>query len=300
MKISIRPGKYVVAVSGGVDSASLLHALSKKDDLELLVAHVDHGIRKDSRADAKFVESLAKQYGLKFISTELTLGSQASEALARARRYEFLNKVREDNKADAIITAHHQDDLIETAMINMLRGTKRRGLSSLKDTKFIRRPLLQITKQKILEYAEKHDLNWREDPTNTDESVLRNYLRRNVLAKISSKQRENLLQNIKTAEVTNEEIDELISQAGQKYVSYTKDAVKMDRSWYIMLPEKVRLEYLLNSIRHFAQNHDVSTKQLIGLDLMARTATYGTQHPISKDLELAIEPHNVLVKAKTL
>lgn len=290
----------MVAVSGGVDSASLLHALSKKDDLELLVAHVDHGIRKDSRADAKFVESLAKQYGLKFISTELTLGSQASEALARARRYEFLNKVREDNKADAIITAHHQDDLIETAMINMLRGTKRRGLSSLKDTKFIRRPLLQITKQKILEYAEKHDLNWREDPTNTDESVLRNYLRRNVLAKISSKQRENLLQNIKTAEVTNEEIDELISQAGQKYVSYTKDAVKMDRSWYIMLPEKVRLEYLLNSIRHFAQNHDVSTKQLIGLDLMARTATYGTQHPISKDLELAIEPHNVLVKAKTL
>jgi tRNA(Ile)-lysidine synthetase-like protein len=131
MKIQLPKGRYVVAVSGGVDSVVLLDALSKLPNLELVVAHLDHGIREDSIEDRRFVASLAASYGLVFEYGEGRLGSGASEATAREARYNFLRGVKMKHDAKAIITAHHQDDLIETAILNMLRGTGRKGLTSL-------------------------------------------------------------------------------------------------------------------------------------------------------------------------
>src|SRR5437764_343012 len=126
-----KPGKYVVAVSGGVDSVALLDMLARSDDLKLVVAHFDHGIRKDSAKDRKFVEDLAKNYDLPFVYEEGHLGSGTSEAVARGARYDFLHRVKKSHGAQAIITAHHQDDVLETAIINLLRGTGRKGLTSL-------------------------------------------------------------------------------------------------------------------------------------------------------------------------
>src|SRR5438445_4950610 len=115
-----KPGSYAVAVSGGVDSVVLLDILAKRDDLELAVAHFDHGIREDSVEDRHFVEGLAKNYGLPFIYEEGSLGPKSSEAEAREARYKFLRQAQKKAGAKAIITAHHQDDLLETAILNML------------------------------------------------------------------------------------------------------------------------------------------------------------------------------------
>lgn len=167
--------KYIVAVSGGVDSVVLLDMLVKNKQAELIVAHFDHGIRKESEEDKKFVENLAIKYGLKFESKREELGENASEEKARNRRYDFLKNLAKKYDAQ-IVTAHHSDDVVETIAINVMRGTGWRGLAVM-DSETLR-PIIDMNKTQILDYAKKHKLSWREDPTNEDEKYLRNKLRK--------------------------------------------------------------------------------------------------------------------------
>jgi tRNA(Ile)-lysidine synthase len=169
--------KYVVAVSGGVDSVVLLDMLAKKED-ELIVAHFDHGIRPDSANDAEFVRTLAERYGCVFETTREELGADASEELARDRRYAFLNSIAKKHNA-TIMTAHHADDIIETIAINMIRGTGWRGLAVL-GSPSIERPLLDMSKAEIINYAKANGLEWREDSTNQDTTYLRNDVRQKL------------------------------------------------------------------------------------------------------------------------
>lgn len=169
--------KYVVAVSGGVDSVVLLHILvsGRFGQHELIVAHFDHGIRPDSMDDAAFVRQLAADYELPFEMRREELGQNASEEKARDRRYAFLRSVAKKHKAK-IMTAHHADDMVETIAINVTRGTGWRGLAVL-DSSDIERPLLDKTKAELLVYAKDHSLTWREDSTNKETKYLRNDLR---------------------------------------------------------------------------------------------------------------------------
>ena len=169
--------KYIVAVSGGVDSVVLLDILANQPDTELVVAHYDHGIRDDSGQDATFVADLAKKYGLPFISEKGELGSRASEEKARDGRYAFLRSVAKKQSAN-LATAHHADDVIESIAINLSRGTGWRGLAVL-DSDVIR-PLTGMNKSEILDYAKKHKLKWREDSTNSTDVYLRNRIRSKI------------------------------------------------------------------------------------------------------------------------
>ena len=119
MNIDVQPGKYVVAVSGGVDSMVLLDLLVKKSNgSEFFVAHYDHGIRGDSAQDFELVEDVSARYKLKLFSEQGKLGPNTSEDTARQKRYVFLNQVKKMVNADAILTAHHEDDLIEDIIIH--------------------------------------------------------------------------------------------------------------------------------------------------------------------------------------
>jgi len=215
MKIDLEPGVYIVAVSGGVDSASLLYLCSKlKGDYKFIVAHFDHGIRKDSAKDRLFVETLAKKYGFGFIYGEGKLGSNASEEKARDARYRFLWKVKIDSKADAILTAHHQDDVLETMIMNLLRGTGRKGLSSLESRGGIVRPLLHKTKSELVEFAKAKKLEWVEDETNKETKYKRNDIRLNVVPKLSRQQRDQLIELWFEAKDRNRVMDQLLDDIG--------------------------------------------------------------------------------------
>lgn len=166
--------KYILAVSGGVDSVVMLDMLARQPNLQLIVANFDHGIRDDSAADATFVIELAKKYGLPFEVKREELGERASEEMARNRRYDFLRSVAKKHDA-RVVTAHHGDDVVETIAINLSRGTGWRGLAAM-DSDIVR-PMTNVMKSEIINYAKKHGLIWREDITNASDAYLRNRLR---------------------------------------------------------------------------------------------------------------------------
>lgn len=165
--------KKILAVSGGIDSVVMLHMY--RDDSDAIVAHFDHGIRSNSNEDCAFVERLAASYNLPFFAKHAKLGSDCSEETARSARYDFLKSLAKEQNGQ-IYTAHHRDDLIETVIINYLRGTGWRGLAPLHNPDIVR-PLIHMSKNDIYKYAAEHDLRFREDQTNSDDTYLRNRVR---------------------------------------------------------------------------------------------------------------------------
>lgn len=182
---------------------SLLHMMHVKNDAKYIVAHFNHGIRSDSNRDEELVRETAKKYKFIFEVGHGMLGADAGEAAARKARYEFLGSVQKKHNAKSIITAHHQDDVIETALINLVRGTGRRGLNSLKDENHLERPLLNKTKKQLYDYAKIYSLNWREDSTNSDTDKLRNLLRKTLDSTTASKKQALLREVDKVAEINN-------------------------------------------------------------------------------------------------
>lgn len=282
-----KPRSYVVAVSGGVDSMALLHVLYMKAlqnrDWKLTVAHLDHGIRDDSNEDRELVQAVAKQHDLPFVYKEAGLGAGTSEAKAREVRYKFLQDVRAASGAEAIITAHHQDDVLETAIINILRGTGRKGLSALKTQTDIVRPLLKVSKKELVAYATDNGLDWREDSTNDDATYLRNYVRRKLLTQFNEKARQQLLAHINETGKVNDELDSMLTD---NLIKHT-DSGAIDRVWFSQLPHEVAREVMAswlraNDIRSF------DSKTLERLVVAAKVSGTGKTYPVLSGHHLII------------
>jgi len=283
--MNIAAGKYIVAVSGGVDSVVLLDMLvgqSKETvlpKLDLVIAHFDHGMRPDSAEDAKFVAGLAESYGLPFEFERVELGADASEDDARAARYDFLKRVQQSHRAVAIITAHHEDDVLETAVINMLRGTGHRGLHSLKSRSEILRPLLHLKKADILECAKAHNLSWREDSTNQDIKFLRNKIRLDVIPKGGAEWRTKMLWHIDKAsslgQKLDSEIDTLLGHAMRS------GQARLSRSWFVKLPHALASEVIVALLRRL-KVADIDKHLVERLTLQIKTAKPGKKLDIDK------------------
>lgn len=277
----LEPGKYIVAVSGGVDSVVLLNMLSKLPEVDLVVAHFDHGIREDSAKDKEFVEKLAKNYGTPFVSETAALGPDSSEATAREARYEFLYKVMGEQKAKSIVTAHHQDDVLETIIINLSRGTGRKGLSPMTTRPGIVRPLLEYSKAQILDYALAENLKWREDSTNTDTKYFRNYVRLHVIPKMTEQQKRELLDGAKFSHKRNEEIDELINVLMSEHQND-----EFNREGFVVLPHNVAGEVLAQLLRK--NNLAFDRKNIEKLVVALKTLPAGSRVPISGGVYFAV------------
>lgn len=316
--------KIIVAVSGGVDSVVLLDMLvhqildlrsknldeasnSKTQDLppriSFVVAHFDHGIRKDSGEDAKFVEGLAKKYGLQFEFGHGKLGADTSEAEAREMRYDFLRQCCKKYKALGIVTAHHQDDLIETAIINLLRGTGWRGLAPMEqapESKFqiandyqlqntkcrVLRPLLGTTKQELVNYANKHKLTWREDSTNSNQDFLRNYVRLTLLQaalKADPSFNEKILTLIEKTRKIRLQITDEISELISTYQLPTNN-YQISRYQLIMWPDLVANEVIYSVLVSLDSDWHPQRVQVERVLHFVKTAKSGKQLQVSKHL----------------
>lgn len=286
-------GTYVVAVSGGVDSMVLLDLLKDRPGVKLIVAHYDHGIRPDSHKDRELVRSVAKKHGLTFVQEKGELGSQASEAKARSKRYAFLNKVKSASNSKAIITAHHQDDVLETAIMNMLRGSGRKGLTSLKSTDGLLRPLLSFSKDQLREYANEQALLWREDETNTDIKHMRNYIRHRVLPRFSDGQRAQLVILLENLRETNKELDQHI--LGLLHIQPAIDEI--DRQWFIALPHGIAREILHAWLtRHKVR--DINKKMIERLVVAMKTAKTGQYVDVDHNYKIHIKKQVLALKPR--
>jgi tRNA(Ile)-lysidine synthetase-like protein len=283
MRIDIKPGKYVLAVSGGVDSMVLLDLLAKMPDIELIVAHFNHGMRDGSSEDEKLVAQKARELGLDFEVGYGRLGNNASEETARKARYLFLYEVQNKHKAKAVITAHHQDDLIETALINLLRGTGRKGIVSISTNKQVIRPLLACSKQEIIEYAKKNKLDWREDPTNSQTVYLRNALRDRLHQNMTRGHRQELICNIEIVAKIDNLLDYEIATLSQSIC----DGKLINRAGFTSIPIDLGNELIAYWLR---QNNltDYDKQTINRLNMALRTYKQASLCPVKKDLELII------------
>lgn len=286
--ITLEPGKYVVAVSGGVDSVVLLDLLQQTENVELIVAHFDHGMRHSSEDDALFVGQLAKTYRLPYVTERVELGASASEAIARKARYNFLQRVKSQQQAKAIVTAHHQDDVLETAVINIIRGTGWRGLSSLRSTAEVRRPMLHMPKAEILEYAHSHGLKWREDPTNASVQYLRNRVRQTMLPKLSMSERQELLALIVRQSELRQQIDAMVLQ------STPDEATTFKRMALITLPKEVSKELLSAAVHHLTGGR-VEQHMLHRMWLFAKVARPYKTLQITGKIAISVQKSTVVV-----
>ncbi|MBS3766183.1 tRNA lysidine(34) synthetase TilS [Candidatus Bipolaricaulota bacterium] len=185
----------LISVSGGIDSTVLLHVLSdlkEEFELELSVAHLDHGIRGQASArDAEFVRKEAKKMGL-----DSTIGKRPVEEVseeknlsleeaAREIRYEFLSEVSEDLNSDYVALGHNRDDQAETILMHVIRGSGLRGLGGIEEVRgsYIR-PLLKTSREEIKDYASAEELDYRRDGTNRDTSYTRNRIRHELIPEL--------------------------------------------------------------------------------------------------------------------
>lgn len=269
----------------------LLELASKlpKDSYKFVVAHFEHGIRKDSLEDLYLVQKTATSHNLPFVFDHGELGSGASEAKAREARYKFLYRVKQASQAGAIITAHHQDDVIETALLNLQRGTAGRGLGSLQSSAKLIRPLLGYSKKDIQDYANKHKLDWREDSTNTDTKYKRNKIRHKLVPKLTSEQRQELLKMIADSQKQHKEIDKLLPDVSADY---------LDRGLFTKLPHSVAREVMTRWLASHGVS-DISKPKIEKLVTAAKTLQIGKKVDVDKNNQIYIEKTKLALVVKT-
>lgn len=214
---SLPEGRLVVAVSGGVDSMVLLHQLRfiARRGEDLVVAHLDHGMRGESARDALWLRGVCTAWAIPF-HTARAESAPGSEEEARLLRYEFLEDVRVKVGAGVILTAHHADDQVETVLFRILRGTGLRGLAGIPPRRgHLVRPFLGTHRGEIAEYASRWAVPFREDPTNHDSRYARNALRHRVLPlaveSVAAGSRSALLRLARNASRAQEELEALES-----------------------------------------------------------------------------------------
>ena len=181
----------LVALSGGLDSTVLLDLL-RRTDLEVAAVHIDHQLRPSSTEDAAFCRRLAATWGVPLVVEPLDVAHRGStQENARIQRYAAIARVAQRLGLDTVVTAHHADDALETALLNFRRGTSARGLSALvaptrapipswPDLELVR-PLASTSRDQIRAYAAQQGLDWHVDPTNEECDYQRNRLRHDVL-----------------------------------------------------------------------------------------------------------------------
>jgi tRNA(Ile)-lysidine synthase len=191
-----RPHRYVIALSGGLDSAVLAHALAatrERHGKSLLAVHVDHQLNPGSGDWTAQCRRLADTLGIEFIAESVSVDSAYAgglEAAARKVRYEAL--ALHTGGGDWLLSAHHRNDQAETLLLNLMRGSGPAGLAGIGQltpfaSGWLARPLIDVSRVALQAYAKQHELHWIEDPSNEDLRFDRNYLRHAVLPSLEQR-----------------------------------------------------------------------------------------------------------------
>lgn len=198
----------VCATSGGVDSMSLLHILlNYKKSLKIICAHVNHNLREESFEEYEFVKEYCYINNVVFEGTIFDKNVNGNfESESRKKRYSYFDEIVNKYSAKYLLTAHHGDDLIETILMRIMRGSTLDGYSGFsiisdRNNYKIVRPLIYMTKEELYNYSRENNIEFREDKTNISDKYTRNRYRHNVLPYLKQ---ENKNAHLKFLKFSNE------------------------------------------------------------------------------------------------
>lgn len=268
------PGNYVLAVSGGVDSMTLLDLFAENSEYDVTVAHFNHGWSDSADAFEALVKEAAARHSLPFFSQKKVV--PRSEAAAREARYGFLFDILDNVEAQAIVTAHHHDDLIETMTLHSQRGTGRKGLTPFSEV--IERPLINLPKSQLIEYAIDRGIEWAEDSSNQDLRLKRNQVRH----QLHPSQKAQLAQIHKEAKPLNQQIDRELAEL----FLILDDQATANRSEMRALDIDVLTELIVAMIRAAQPDAEVHRRSIEALAVDLKTGRLKGPRALSNSLSV--------------
>lgn len=257
--------KIAIALSGGVDSIVLFHLLvtEYKDSYkELVVFHINHGLREESYEEAGFVEKFVKDFDVKFYKEELNMSDlerdshTSEEMLARELRYQAFNKMAKLEGVTKLLTAHHKNDQVENILMRLLTGRSiDHSLAICEEIEMaglnIYRPLLNSLKAELEEYAKEKNLHYYVDATNFDTDYTRNNIRHNIvplLNDINSGSFDNLINFANYYQNINNNLKKAILSNKDNYIfSRDKDKISLVKDKFLELNEE-EMYFLLKDL----------------------------------------------------
>lgn len=260
----------IVGVSGGADSLALMYGLNTLG-FNLVIAHLDHGLREESAQDAQYVADLAAKFSLPFVSERFDVqriaaqSGQSIEEAAREVRYQFLFTQAVKHQAQAVAVGHHADDQVETVLMHFLRGAALPGLSGMAyrrvmpawdDSIPLVRPLLSLWREDIETYLAQTGLDPRIDLTNQDTTYFRNRLRHELIPELENYNptiRQVLWRMSDVLRSEDQFLDVLTNQAWESiFISKARGRIELDRQKFLACRKAIRrrvLRYAVSILR---------------------------------------------------
>ena len=311
-------GLVVVAISGGTDSLALLHVLHQLAGtlgIQLHAATFDHQLRGEFSADdVRFVEETAQMWGIPVTSGRANVRQIAAaqgvgiEVAARQARYDFLARVVREVGASCAAVAHHADDQAETVLMHIIRGAGVEGLSGMAlsspmpghpDIALIR-PFLAVTRAQIEAYSHQHGLQPREDATNKDTAIPRNFIRWETLTHLETLNpsiRRALVQLADIARVEHDYIEQQLQQVVTRHVTILGERITLSRKVFGDLHPALQRRFIYWAAQHLG-SADTGYVHIVAASEMGLRGNMGAVALLSGGLRLRIDYDTIVIESE--
>lgn len=315
----------VLSISGGVDSMVMLNLL-KRSDFNLAVVHFDHLKRLNSKLEKKLVEEYCQEHEIPFYYYKLNISEGNFHNEAHQLRKYYLQEVAKANKTPYILTAHHQDDLFENVLIKLTRGSNLLGYAGMqpiyeKDDFIYVKPLLFISKDELIEYANENNISYLEDESNEETLYLRNRYRHTIVP-IMKQENPQLLNQItkynkqitdafnfirsdtikkfsKTQEIDLKKFNKYHPALQDDIIAYLLEQYKLEMSFdlinklkEIILASSPNLEYNLGKNHTFIKTYDKAFIMRLSKDSFKKSVIKEGQNKFENKMIFTLSTHN--------
>lgn len=311
-KIFTPQDNVLLTISGGVDSVVLLHLLSQCPQTyqQIALAHCNFQLRgNESNQDEAFVKALAQQYDIPCFVTRFDTYTLADtqkgsiQMIARQLRYEWFEELRQSEGYDYIATAHHQSDLTETILLNLVRGTGIAGLHGIKEKNGkVIRPLLFASKNEIENFATQEQLQWREDASNKENKYYRNRLRNEVIPVLKGMNpnlETTLAQSVEKISAVERFFEEAIKRVENLYLREENGVYFLNFELFKTADEP--LIVLFEILKKFGFSYTQAKEVLASINQISGKQFFSPTFSLVKDrTQLVIAPKTQAIREQTL
>ena len=278
----------LLGLSGGMDSAVLLHILSKIKNIKVVAIHLNHNWRgADSKKDEELARKIAKDKNIEFYSETLPKNVKKTETIARELRYKFFEDCAKKFKADAVFLAHNKNDNVETLIYRLIKGTGPSGLNSIpKKRDLFLRPLIEVERKEIEKYANENGLIFAVDKSNFDTKYKRNLIREKILPLMKEINPEtiNSISNLINLNIMNQKIVDDVILKIQKQIIKNE---KINREKFLNQTKEIQYEIINRYLKGILKTRDFKT-----IDKLVKFIQNNPQNKISIGKNLFLKIYN--------